>query len=97
MDGEIRFEMKKFIIILFMFSLPVFGGTISSPPPLPELPPQLQHYLTEMYDNFHVLEITTTAPEGNIKGIKGTMIIYNNSGTFELWINDDGNISWQQI
>lgn len=42
-------------------------------------------------------EVVTTAPNGNRRSKKGEFVFYNNSGTFELWVNSDGSTTWQQI
>lgn len=90
--------MKILILsLILLFSTQVYAGKISAPPPLKDLPVSLQHYLKQLYDNFHVLEITTTAPNGNKKGTKGQIVIYNNSGTFELWVNTTSLTVWQQF
>ena len=87
------------IIIGLLISICVSGffGLISAPPPLEDSPVPLQHYLQELYSNYHILEITTTAPDTNRSGKKGQLVIYNNSGTFELYANDDGSTSWQKL
>lgn len=65
--------MKKILLILFILLIPVaYAGLISSPPPLSENSPALQHYLREIYDNFHVLKVniatpTRTPSEGQIE------------------------------
>lgn len=84
-------------LICLLFSFNVYADKISAPPQLSGEPVAEQHYWQEIYNNFHVLEVTTTAPNGNRKGVIGKMIIYNNSGTFELWINTTGLTVWQQI
>lgn len=93
-----RFIIGLILGISLVFNYLAFSDSISSPPVLPaDFPPQLVHYLQEIYSNFHRLEITTTSPDGNISGRVGRMIIYNNSGTYGLFINDDGDTSWQEI
>lgn len=87
------------ILTLFFVLITVnaYATKISAPPPLPDEPLAEQHYFKEIYDNFHVLEITSTAPNGSRNGKKGQIIIYNNGGTFELHVNTDGSTTWQKI
>lgn len=96
--------MKKFILGLIIgisiaFIVNVYADKISSPPPLPDSPVALQHYLHILYSNIHALDVTTTAPNGNRRGIDGTMVIYDTgNATWELWIKTDtDSTSWQKI
>lgn len=91
--------MKKLIFIVFLvFSAGiVLASHINTPPPLPGQPVALQLYLQDIYDTVHIFDITDVAPNGSRKGNKGQHIIYDNSGTFELWINTDNSTTWQQI
>jgi hypothetical protein len=91
--------MKNFILglILGSFISIAYAGIISSPPPLPDEPPAEQAYLQEIYDNINKLEIVTVAPNGSKKGKKGQVILYNNSGTFTLWVNTTGLLVWQLL
>jgi len=90
--------MKILILILvLLFNTQAYGGQISSPPPLKDMPVSLQHYLKQLYNNFYILEVVTTAPNGSKNGNKGQMVIYNNSGTFSLWVNTTSSTVWQQI
>lgn len=87
-----------FILILFYFNVNfVFSGNIPQPPILNDEPIEEQHYLKKIADNFNVFEVTTSAPNGNRRGKKGEMILYNNAGTFTLWCNTDNSTTWQQI
>jgi len=40
---------------------------------------------------------TTTAPNGSISARIGTIALYNNSGTYTIFINTDGSTTWQQL
>jgi len=53
--------------------------------------------LSQLYQWTSRLEIVDTAPNGSKTGRKGYVILYNNSGTFELWVNTDGSTTWQQL
>jgi len=86
-----------FILTALFIAQTCFADKISSPPPFPKLNPSLEHYLYEIYMNFHVPAITTSAPNGSRQGIMGELVIYNNSGTFELHVNTDGSTTWQKI
>ena len=91
--------MKNFLLGIFLgsFISIALAGKISTPPPLSDISPALQAYLKEISQNINKFQITTSAPDGTRKGVKGEPILYNNSGSFTLWINIDGDIDWQQI
>ena len=88
--------MKR-LLILFIVLIPlvVWAGNITQPPVIQDK--VTREYLKTIADNLHKFEITTTAPNGSRRGDKGEAILYNNAGTFQLWINTDGNTAWQQI
>jgi len=52
--------------------------------------------ISEMADSLDTL-VSTTAPNGNISGRQGQKCLYNNSGTYTVWINTTGSTVWQQI
>jgi len=90
------------IIVGCVLAVPqILADKISTPPPLrdtwEDAGPAVQHYLQEISNNFHRLPVTTTTPNTNRKGLKGEMVIFNDSGTFKLFINTDSNKAWQQI
>lgn len=90
-----------FLLTVFLFSN-VYADFIPPPPPLQKLPVELQQYLRTISDNFNNLDVVTTTPNGNRYGKIGDLIIYNNSGTFELFVNTTGTETtpttvWQQI
>lgn len=70
---------------------------LSSPPPLETEPVSEQHYLFELYSHMNRPDVTTTAPNGNVKAKQNTVILYNNAGTYSLWVNTDGNTTWQVL
>ena len=84
-------------LILISLCKLAFAGKISSPPPLQSESVAEQHYFQQIYENMNVWDIVTSAPDGSLKGKKGQPILYNNAGTFTLWINVDGVTDWQQI
>jgi len=57
---------------------------------------QLKTYLGELYRDTGGI-YTTTAPNGNITANRNTIALYNNSGTYTVWINVDGGTTWQEI
>ena len=83
------------LLFLILFTSFVWGAKIPAPPVIKDK--NIGEYLKTLYENNDILETTETAPNGNRRGRKGQCIIYDNSGTFELWINTDGETSWQQI
>lgn len=53
--------------------------------------------IKQIYDWLSKDDVTTTAPNGSRQGRVGERVLYNNAGTFELWVNTDGSTVWQQI
>ncbi len=91
--------MKKLLVytIICMFlCTSLYAHDIAQPPVLKD-DKALVDYLKTIADNYNTPTITTTAPNGNIIGEKGHLIIYNNSGTFELWVNKDGSKTWSKV
>jgi hypothetical protein len=86
-----------FSLIILFITINSYAGTIPAPPPLPNETVVEQDYFQKIYENMNVWDIVTSAPDGSLKGIKGQPVLYNNSGTFTLWVNVDGNTDWQQI
>lgn len=86
---------RTFWILLIATS--AFAGRITNPPPLADSPKALQFYLQEIKSKINVFEITETAPNAARNGVVGEHIIYNNAGTFTLWVNSDGGTTWKQI
>jgi len=43
------------------------------------------------------VNVVTTAPNGNTEARKGKIVLYDNSGVFQTWINTDGSKTWRQI
>lgn len=97
----IRKHLEQIIcvtILVFCVSVPwVYPERIPSAPPLREASPELQEYLDIISDNFHVLSVTTTAPNGSRKGVVGELVLYNNGGTFSIWTNTTSSTVWQQL
>jgi len=57
---------------------------------------KLTSIISEMADSLDTL-VSTTAPNGNISGRQGQKCLYNNSGTYTVWINTTGSTVWQQV
>jgi hypothetical protein len=70
---------------------------ISAPPPLAKDNTVLQHYLDEMYINFHRLEVVISTPDAVRNGKKGDMLLYQNGGASYLAINTDSSTTWSGI
>lgn len=75
-------------------TLTVGADNIPSPPPLSEQPPELQHYLRSIYENFHRLPVTTTNPDGSRRGKKGDMVLLQTGGNSYIEINSDSSTTW---
>lgn len=53
-------------------------------------------YLREAFRELDVV-YTTTAPNGSLDARQGTIVLYDNSGVYSLWINTTGSTAWEQI
>ncbi len=95
--------MKFIIGLILSFSLigNVYADKISAPPPLSkeyeDVSEVLYHYLKEIFDNFHVLEVTTTNPDGTRSGIKGAMLQLQTGGKIYHCENSDGSTTWRCV
>ena len=93
--------MKFIIGLILIFSLigNVYADKISSPPPLSkeyaDISGVLYHYLKEIFDNYHVLEVVTTNPDGVRNGTKGAMLLLQTGSKHYLQINTDGAKEWR--
>lgn len=97
---SILLQWLGFFVYILMWSLTfVWAGNINAPSPMTGQTAEEQLYIHELYRNVHVLEVTTTSPDGNLKGTKGKIILYSNSGNsvWSIWANTDGNTTWQQL
>ena len=89
--------MKILPLVLIFFTSVCFAANISRPPVDRDLALQTEQYFKNISDNFNNLEMTTTAPNGNRRGNNGDVILYDNSGTLELWANYGGGTTWQKL
>ena len=94
--------MRNNIGIILFFGIIVFSGialagNIKQPPNVSDIPIQLSLYLQEIADNFNVLKETDSEPNGNVKGRKNEIVIYDDGGTREIWVNTTGDTLWQQL
>jgi len=87
------------IILGFVLTLSfgVMADNIPSPPPLSNQPPELQHYLRSIYENFHRLPVTTTNPDGSRRGKKGDMLLLQTGGNHYLEINTNSSNVWHGV
>lgn len=90
-------------LIFFLAGGVVYADKISSPPPLQKACPEckqdtaLYHYLREIYENFHRLEIVTSTPNGSRQGKRGDMVVYQTGGISYLAINTDSSTTWSGV
>jgi hypothetical protein len=82
---------------IFFVAFTCFAANIPAPPPLPDETAVEQDYFQKIYRGMNRFDIVTSAPDGSLKGVKGQPVLYNNSGTWTLWINIDGETDWAQI
>jgi len=62
----------------------------------PEQLATLTGALSEMADELDVL-YSASAPNGSISARQGRLCLYNNSGTYTLWMNTDGATAWTEL
>lgn len=74
-----------------------WAGHIGAPPPMPELPVNLQHYLKTLYDHFGSIEVVTTNPDGTRFGQKGEMVLLQTGGVNYIEINTNGSQQWRGV
>ena len=89
--------VRKFgqaLIIVLLLTGTAHAGKISAPPPLKDVDVSLQHYLKQIYDNFHKLEVTEDNPDGSRNGKKGECLILQTGGNSYLECNTDGSTTW---
>ncbi len=90
--------MKYFIILLILlYPTIVSADKIPTPPPMKDTELAAQQYFRTLYLNFHNLEVITTTPNGNRTGRVGDIVLFNDGGTFKLFVNTTGVKVWQQL
>jgi hypothetical protein len=57
---------------------------------------RLTSVISELADTLDV-SVVDSSPNGVMAARQGKKVLYNNSGTWELWMNVDGNTIWKQI
>lgn len=62
----------------------------------PEEVARLITAISEIADECDILYLTS-APDGNVSARQGRICLYNNGGSFELWVNTDGAKAWQRV
>ena len=88
--------MKKFItgfIIGFILSgMIVSADNISAPPPIKDA--NIFHYFTQIYNNFHRLQVVSSDPDASRNGKKGDMLFYLTGGVGSFCVNTDSSTDW---
>lgn len=101
-------KMKRFIIGFILGSVLVSSVTYAYRIPKPQRITDfdqnglviLNETLEQLWDVTNgrfVINITTSNPDGSLKGNVGEMILFNNSGTYYLAINTTGAKIWRSI
>jgi hypothetical protein len=62
-------------------------------------PADLQKLLSTISELAASLDVLTStdAPNGSISAREGRLCVYNNSGTYSLWVNTTGSTVWQNV
>lgn len=104
-----RNVLLSIFLLVFIF---VYAGKVSSQmtvlgqlnynlvsPPKTETAQSLYQYLYVLYQRWMELQITTKEPNGNIGASVGSIILYNNSGTYFLAVEtaDPSGSTWKGI
>ena len=98
--------MKKYIpllsfifIVLCAFLGFVFASNLSQPPILKDEPLAEQQYFTEIYNNFNLLEVTETNPDGNRNGKYGQIILLKSGGNYyvEICVSSPNGTVWRGV
>lgn len=76
--------MKRTIAALFLICTEAWAGELPPPTPNPDRDTADELYLRQIYQHWNNMEITTTNPNGNIRGIAGDILIYNNGGSYKF-------------
>lgn len=74
-------------LLWFGMAMAAMAGELPQPPPLHDEPVEERRFLKDVYDHHNVLVITTTNPNGNISKLPGTLLLYNNGGSYKLCVN----------
>lgn len=87
--------MRITLLVLAMLAVAFLANAdnIPAPPPLKDMPVELQHYLRSIYENLHRIPVTTTNPNGSREGKKGDMVLYDSTNNY-LMINIDSSTTW---
>ena len=87
---------KKFLFGLITSILMVctwaIADNISAPPPIKDA--DTFHYLRQVYENLHRLQVVTTTPSGSRNGKRGDMVLLQTGGSSYLMINTDSSTTW---
>jgi len=89
--------MRWLILLIILLSTAVMADNIPSPPPLKDLPSELQHYLKSIQVNLHRLPVTTTNPDGVRNGKKGDMVLFESGSLYYLEVNVDSSKMWSGV
>ena len=84
-----------FIFGFLLSAVIVFADNISAPPPIKDA--NVLHYFTQIYNNFHRLQVVTTNPDGTRNGKTGDMILLQTGGTSYLEINTNSSTTWRGV
>ena len=61
----------------------------------PEDASMLREEIRNIYELRNRLEVVTTNPDGSRSGIKGDMLLLDDSGTYYLEVNTDSGTTWR--
>ena len=84
-----------FIAGCVLSSCLAWADVISAPPPIKDA--NIYHYLRQIYENMHRLQVVTTNPDGTRNGKKGDMVLLQTGGTSYLEVNTDSLTTWRGV
>lgn len=53
--------------------------------------------LSTVFSYISRADVADVSPNGNQQGRIGDFVLYNNGGSFELWVNTSGDTTWQRV
>lgn len=87
--------MKFILGFIFGFMISagvVLADNITTPPPIKDA--NVYHYLRQVYENFHRLQVVSVDPDAARSGKKGDMVLYLTGGVGVLCVNVDSATDW---
>lgn len=80
--------MRRWLLGAMVVAAPLaFAGDLPPPTPRKDRPVPDELYFRRIHKEHNNFTVTTTNPNGNIRGILGNVLVYNNAGSYKVCIN----------